>query len=56
MVDEDILSLFVIYDEDLDGVIDFVEFVKVGNKILNWKVSIFCFLFLKSVILCMCGV
>lgn len=38
-VDEDILSLFVTYDEDLDGVIDLAEFVKVGNKILNRKVA-----------------
>ena len=54
-VDEDILSLFVTYDEDLDGVIDLSEFVKVGNKILNRKVSIFCLLFPKSATLCMCG-
>lgn len=38
-VDEEIVSLFVSYDEDLDGVIDLAEFVQIGNTILNREVS-----------------
>ena len=38
-VDEEIVSLFVNYDEDLDGVINLAEFVQVGNRILNREVS-----------------
>lgn len=37
-VDEEIVSLFVNYDEDLDGVINLAEFVQVGNRILNREV------------------
>lgn len=45
VVDEEIVSLFVNYDEDLDGVIDLAEFVQVGNRILNREVSKHGFLF-----------
>ena len=38
-VDEEVVSLFVTYDEDLDGALDLSEFVKVANRILNRKVS-----------------
>ena len=38
-VDEEVVSLFVAYDEDLDGALDLSEFVKVANRILNRKVS-----------------
>ena len=44
-VDETIMSMFVTYDENLDGVIDLSEFVKVANRILHRKVSCFlCYL------------
>ena len=39
-VDEEVVSLFVTYDEDLDGALDLSEFVKVANRILNRKVSL----------------
>lgn len=38
-VDEEVVSLFVTYDEDLDGALDLSEFVKVANRILNRKVA-----------------
>ena len=38
-LDEEVVSLFVTYDEDLDGALDLSEFVKVANIILNRKVS-----------------
>lgn len=34
VVDEEVVSLFVIYDENLDGFVDLLEFVKVVNRIL----------------------
>lgn len=46
-VDEEVVSLFVTYDVDLDGVLDLSEFVKVANRILHRKVSrhscVWCF-------------
>ena len=39
VVDEEVVSLFVTYDADLDGVLDLTEFVAVANRILNRKVS-----------------
>ena len=39
-VDEEVVSLFVTYDEDLDGALDLSEFVKVAYRILNRKVSL----------------
>lgn len=38
-VDEEVMSLFVTYDEDLDGTLDLSEFFKVANRILHRKVS-----------------
>lgn len=45
VVDEEVLSLFVTYDENLDGFLDLSEFVKVANRILHRKVSSFAFIF-----------
>lgn len=42
VVDEEVVSLFVTYDADLDGVLDLTEFVAVANRILNRKVSRSC--------------
>lgn len=39
VVDEEVMSLFVTCDENLDGFLDLSEFVKVANKILHRKVS-----------------
>lgn len=39
VVDEEVMSLFVTYDENLDGFLDLSEFVKVANRILDRKVS-----------------
>ena len=39
VVDEEVVSLFVTYDENLDGFVDLSEFVKVANRILHRKVS-----------------
>lgn len=39
VVDEEVMSLFVTYDENLDGFLDLSEFVKVANRILHRKVS-----------------
>ena len=39
VVDEEVVSLFVTYDENLDGFLDLSEFVKVANRILHRKVS-----------------
>lgn len=39
VVDEEVISLFVTYDENLDGFLDLSEFVKVANRILHRKVS-----------------
>lgn len=38
VVDEEVLSLFVTYDQNLDGVLDLSEFVQVANRILDRKV------------------
>lgn len=40
VVDEEVLSLFVTYDQNLDGVLDLSEFVQVANRILDRKVRI----------------
>lgn len=40
VVDEEVLSLFVTYDQNLDGVLDLSEFVQVANRILDRKVHI----------------
>lgn len=40
VVDEEVVSLFVTYDENLDGFVDLSEFVKVANRILHRKVSL----------------
>ena len=40
VVDEEVLSLFVTYDQNLDGVLDVSEFVQVANRILDRKVRI----------------
>lgn len=37
VVDEKVLSLFVTFDENLDGVLDLSEFIQVANKILHRK-------------------
>jgi len=37
VVDEEVISLFVTYDENLDGFLDLSEFVKVANRILHRK-------------------
>ena len=39
VVGEEVVSLFVTYDENLDGLLDLSEFVKVANRILHRKVS-----------------
>lgn len=39
VVDEEVMSLFVTFDENLDGFLDLSEFVKVANRILHRKVS-----------------
>lgn len=39
VVDEEVVSLFVTYDENLDRLLDLSEFVKVANRILHRKVS-----------------
>ena len=39
VVDEEVVSLFVTYDENLDRFLDLSEFVKVANRILHRKVS-----------------
>jgi len=46
VVDEEVVSLFVTYDENLDGLLDLSEFVKVANRILHRKVSAYVFSFL----------
>lgn len=48
VVDEEVLSLFVTYDENLDGFLDLSEFVKVANRILHRKVSIFALIFVRD--------
>lgn len=40
VVDEEVLSLFVTYDQNLDGALDLSEFVQVANRILDRKVRI----------------
>lgn len=40
VVDEEVLSLFVTYDQNLDGALDLSEFVEVANRILDRKVHI----------------
>lgn len=53
VVDEEVLSLFVTFDENLDGVLDLSEFIQIANRILRRKVSnrvvIFKIFFLKLV-------
>lgn len=53
VVDEEVLSLFVTFDENLDGVLDLSEFIRIANRILRRKVSnrvvIFKIFFLKLV-------
>ena len=39
VVDEEVLSLFVTFDENLDGVLDLSEFIQIANRILRRKVS-----------------
>lgn len=45
VVDEEVLSMFVSFDENLDGLLDLSEFVKVANRILHRKVSSFASIF-----------
>lgn len=53
VVDEEVLSLFVTFDENLDGVLDLSEFIQIANRILRRKVSnrvvIYYYFFLKLV-------
>lgn len=54
VVDEEVLSLFVTFDENLDGVLDLSEFIQIANRILRRKVSnrvviFLIFFFLKLV-------
>lgn len=54
VVDEEVLSLFVTFDENLDGVLDLSEFIRIANRILRRKVSnrvviFLIFFFLKLV-------
>lgn len=44
-VDEEVISLFVTFDQNLDGSLDLSEFVKVANRILHRKVSSFTVIF-----------
>lgn len=44
VVDEEVMSLFVTFDENLDGFLDLGEFVKVANKILHRKVRSYFFI------------
>lgn len=37
VVDEEVLSLFVTFDENLDGVLDLSEFIRIANRILRRK-------------------
>ena len=50
--DEEVLSLFVTFDENLDGVLDLSEFIQIANRILRRKVSnrvvIFLFYFFET--------
>lgn len=39
VVDEEVLSLFVTFDENLNGVLDLSEFIQIANRILRRKVS-----------------
>lgn len=52
VVDEEVLSLFVTFDENLDGVLDLSEFIQIANRMLRRKVSnrvVIYFFFLKLV-------
>lgn len=40
VVDEEVVSLFVTYDQNLDGVLGLSEFVQVANRILDRKVRL----------------
>ena len=53
VVDEEVLSLFVTFDENLNGVLDLSEFIQIANRILRRKVSnrviiFFYFLFFET--------